>query len=103
MIQEIPTKRYFMRPDMALNNAADFDVSLIGSKGGPLLVRVGIDKWLDADGGSLTERVTKIHLVSEAQGYDVRIIFAEFPGRSSRKIRVYEQQTVSELDTTICL
>ena len=88
------------QPDIALD-VAYFDICLIGSKGGSLLVRVGIDKWFDTDGGSLTvvgdhlvgdsdsvddlhrlsglpERQSKVHPIGNAQGHDVSIVLREF-------------------------
>ncbi len=51
------------QPDIAFDTE-DFDVCLISSKGGSLLVRVGVDKGLDTDGGGLA--VGGDHLVSFA-------------------------------------
>ena len=88
------------QPDIALD-AADFDVRLIGSKGGSLLVRVGINKRFDADGGSFTvvgdhlvgygdavnvlqrlsglpERQTEVDPVGKAKRHDVSVVFREF-------------------------
>ena len=91
------------QPDIAFD-AADFDVSLISSKGRSFFVRICVNKRFDTDGGGFTvvgdhlvgygdamdvfhglcgfsEGQTEIDPVGEAQGHDVSAVFSEFQRR----------------------
>ena len=95
-----PGRRIDDQPDVTFD-AADFDVCLISSKGGSLLIRIGIDKGFDADGSGLavigdhlvgygnavdvlhglcgfSERQTEIDVVGKTQRHDISVVFAEF-------------------------
>ena len=56
------------QPDITFD-AVDFDISLISSKGGSFLVRIGIDKGLDTDGSCFT--VVSDHLVGYGDAVDI--------------------------------
>lgn len=91
-------------PDIVFD-ATDLDVGFVSNKGSSLLVRVLVNKGLDADGGSLAvvgdllvgdvnvvqifqglfrfpEGKAKIHMYCQAQRHDVGAMFAELQGGS---------------------
>jgi len=88
------------KPDVSFDSA-DFDVGFVTNQNRAFIVRVGIDKGLDTDGGgftvvgdhlvgngdavdilqslsSLSQRQSEVDAIGKAQGHDISVVPAEF-------------------------